>query len=399
MSRLLDHQLDHIATNILEFLDPGSLHQAKLVCFAWCNFIQDRLWGRKSTRKRLQARHLCRWKNGLHDEKEWRVACRKGEHVVSIACDDWILVAGLDSGLAKVYSLETGTFINLLNCRDDYYDLGPSQEENLVYVDVGEYLIATVTSMGVIVIRNKVTYALIYKESHHRNEPLHIVKIATDLIITSGRQEVVVLIHKRLKIGVDDTEYVQETCRFSDSSAGVITHVDSDGSKILIGTSRYILLWDVKEQCWLNKIQSGFINSLILHFPFAFTVGAGPSGGVWNLITGDMLRNFGDRYYSHLCCNGRFLSALESDRNIMLRDVVFFGRMNFQRKQVAIFDIYDLCDVPENDEEHESSDEIHQFEWRNDIILKKTESPSIAINRSYLAAQQGNFIRVLKFSK
>ena len=65
--------------------------------------------------------------------------------MVLLSCDDCILLSGLKMGLAKVYSIETCGFVNLLNCRDD---------------------------------------------------PVHAVKVAGDLVGTGGRQEV--LRHRRL---------------------------------------------------------------------------------------------------------------------------------------------------------------------------------------------------------
>ena len=116
-------------------------------------------------------------------------------------CDDLILLAGLNSGLAKVYSIETCGFFNLLNCRDDFFDLGPSAEEIFIYSDIGDYLIATTTSKGGVIVRNNVTHALFYKANHHGDHPVHAVKVAEDLVVTGGKQEVVVL---RKTVGRDE---------------------------------------------------------------------------------------------------------------------------------------------------------------------------------------------------
>ena len=339
ISRLLDCQLDSLLTKVLLYLDPGSLHQVKLVCVAWCVFIQDNISDREFVRRKIQGQHLNRWKKGLHEDKTWVVNCRKRERVVSLACDDWVIVAGLDSGLAKVYSIETGGFVNLLNCRDDYYDLGPAEEDIIVWVDIGDYLIATATSKGVVIVRNKVTYALFYKGNHHGDQLIHSVVVAGDLVVTASNQEVVVMSHQRVTIGRDDTEYMEERCRLSDQAAGVITCVDCDGSLVLMGTSRSLLLWSPENKQCIKKIQSGFINSLVLHYPFGFTVGAGPSGGVWDLLTGKIVRSFGDRYYSSLGSNGRFLSAMESERNQIIRDVVHFPPSHTRRGKITVFDI------------------------------------------------------------
>jgi hypothetical protein len=132
---------------------------------------------------------------------------------------------------------------------------------------------------------------------------------------------------------------MEAVCRLSDKTSGVLAHLYCDGSLVLAATSRYLILCSVEDQQCIRKIYSGFINSLILHFPYGFTVGAGPSGGVWSLPTGEMIRSFGDRYYSHLGCNGRFLSATESERDLMLRDVVYFNSYYTHRGHVTVFDI------------------------------------------------------------
>eukprot|EP00092_Neocalanus_flemingeri_P002440 GFUD01002610.1.p1 GENE.GFUD01002610.1~~GFUD01002610.1.p1 ORF type:complete len:411 (-),score=77.25 GFUD01002610.1:57-1289(-) len=398
ISCLLDCQLDDLLTRVLLHLDPGSLHQAKLVCVAWCIFIQDNIWERDSIRKRLQKQHLTRWKKADHDDREWVVNCMEEEEVVSLACDEWVLVAGLNNGLAKVYSIETCGFVNLLNCRDDYYDLGPSEEEILVYTDIGDYLIATTTSRGVVIVRNKVSYALFYKASHHGDHPVHAVCVSGDLVVTGGKQDLVVLRHKRKRIGRDDSEYMEEICRLSDHTAGVITHVDCDGSLILAGTSRCLLLWSVEAEQCLKRIPSGFINSLILHFPFGFTVGGGPSGGVWDLVSGEVIRTFGDRYYSQLGCNGRFLFATESERNLMLRDVVYFSSRDFHRGRVTVFDIQDLCDIrPEEDIFASNSDP--NVVWNKNFSLSKPGFGCSAINKSCLFTAQNNVVMARVFAK
>jgi len=395
ISQLLDYHLEPLLTKILLYLDPGSLHQVKLVCVAWCVFIQDNIWHRDSVRRKVQDQHLNRWKEGLHVDKEWMVNCRKGERVVSLACDDWVIVAGLDSGLAKVYSIESCGFVNLLNCRADYYYLGPVEEEILVQADIGDYLIVTTTSRGVVIVRNKVTYALFYKASHHG---VHSVRVAGDLVVTACREEVVVLMHRRVTIGRDDTEYMEEKCRLSDTAAGVITHVDCDGNLLLMGTSRSLLLWSLEEEQCIKKIQSGFINSLVLHYPFGFTVGAGPSGGVWDLLTGEIVRSFGDNYYSSLESNGRFLSGMESERNQIIRNVVHFPPSHSHRGKITVFDIQDLCDInPEEDIFAAASNP--DSVWNKNFTHSKPGFGASAINKCCLFLMQRNLIRKMIFGR
>ena len=77
------------------------------------------------------------------------------------------------------------------------------------------------------------------------------------VVINRGSKDVEILTHRRKEIGKDDSEFMEETLRLSENSAGVVTCLDTDGSMIMIGTSRYILLWDMRSRSWLQKIHSG----------------------------------------------------------------------------------------------------------------------------------------------
>ena len=57
-------------------------------------------------RSELQARHLDRWRREDPPTRNIPVLCTKPVEVVSIACDDWIIIACLSDGLAKVYNID-----------------------------------------------------------------------------------------------------------------------------------------------------------------------------------------------------------------------------------------------------------------------------------------------------
>ena len=97
--------------------------------------------------------------------------------MTSLACDDWILVVGFSNGLAKVHSLDTGLFLDLLNCRWDQYDLGPAPELTWVSVEVGEHLLVTGTSDGVLMVRNKRSMGALYKDTPHGDTTVLVLKV------------------------------------------------------------------------------------------------------------------------------------------------------------------------------------------------------------------------------
>ena len=57
-------------------------------------------------RRELQDKHLQRWRSGDARRKKISVLCTRPVEVVSLACDEWIILACLSDGLAKVYNID-----------------------------------------------------------------------------------------------------------------------------------------------------------------------------------------------------------------------------------------------------------------------------------------------------
>ena len=64
---------------------------------------------------------------------------------------------------------------------------------------------------------------------------------------------------QRKTVWRDNSEYIEAVCRLSDQTSGVITHLDCDGSLVFAGTSRFLILWGVKDQQCIMKIHSGHL--------------------------------------------------------------------------------------------------------------------------------------------
>ena len=184
--------------------------------------------------------------------------------VTSLACDDWILVIGFSNGLAKVHSLDTGLFLDLLNCRWDQYDLATPLEPVWVSVEVGEHLVVTGTSDGVVMVRNKGNMGAFYKDTPHGDTTvlvlkvryiyifirhklfIHIhsrnVQVVGDLVLTCSCHSVQVMRHRRRALvrTSDDVvtaegEYMEHGARLEIPGPGGVTAVDTDGRIVLIG--------------------------------------------------------------------------------------------------------------------------------------------------------------------
>ena len=181
-----------------------------------------------------------------------------------MSCDDLICVVGLSQSIAKVYDLSTGNFITLLNCKNDQYDLSQHTDSVNVIVDVGDRAIATGTSDGVLIVRNKRTFGAFYINSLPADCQVMDVKAESKFVISCSRHEVYILEHKTKTIGDEENhiqgEFLEQKASISFGYSGVLTCVDSDGSVLVIGTSNHWIVFDIESETTLIKLASGILN-------------------------------------------------------------------------------------------------------------------------------------------
>ena len=234
---------------------------------------------------------------------EISVLTSRHSEVVSLACDDWIIIAGLSCGLAKVYNIDTAQFLTIINCRLDQYDLGPSEDQVLVTVDLGHSLVVTASSDGVVIVRNRQTFWSVYRDTHHGDQAVLALRLQEDLVLTGARQEIIVLRHRTRLVGEGcnavQGEYMEVQHRLENIQySGLLTCLDTDRDCLVTGTSKSLVVWDIKGEEITATINTGFITAvLLLQAPLCLTVGTSPCIEVWDIFSGQQLTTLGTNYY------------------------------------------------------------------------------------------------------
>ena len=253
-------------------------------------------------RSGLERRHLERWRRGEARRSEIRVLTTSHSQLVSLACDDWIIIAGLSDGLAKVFNIETGQFVTILNCRLDQYDLSPSEDQVLVTIDLGHNLIVTASTDGVVIVRNRQTFGSVYRDTHHGDQPVVALRLQEDLVVTGARQEIIVLRHRTRVLGEGRNtvqgEYMELLYRLENIQySGIITCLDTDRSSLVTGTSQSLVVWALSGQQVVATLNTGFVTALLLVGSLCLTVGSSPCIKVWDITSGQHLNTLGTNYY------------------------------------------------------------------------------------------------------
>ena len=254
-------------------------------------------------RSGLQRRHLERWRRGEARRRQISVLASRQTELVSLACDDWIIIAGLSDGLAKVYNIDTGEFLTLLNCRLDQYDLSPTEDQVLLTIDIGQSLIVTASTEGVVIVRNRRTFGSVYRDTHHGDQPVVAIRLQGDLVVTGARQEIIVLRHRTRQLGEGSNtvtgEYMELLHRLENIQyAGVITCLDTDRESLVTGTSNSLAVWRLSSQQVTASLNTGFVTALLLlQPPLCLTVGTSPCVKLWDIASGQHLNTVGSNYY------------------------------------------------------------------------------------------------------
>jgi len=307
--------------------------------------------------------------------------------IYSLSCDEYSIVAGLSNGLAKVFTINTCMFKFLLNCRRGC-DIGEECSYG-VRSGIGESVIVCGSADGVLGVWNKETFALLHKTVYDK---ITSVKVVRDLVLAVNSDKVLILEHDKKS---DRVDMLATLCDFG---SGAMTKVDSDGEWVVVGTSRKILLFSLETCQCLVSIPTGHINSVSLHYPYCFAVGAGCGGGVWDLRSGTLVKTFGDKTYWDLHYNSRFLVA--SQMNIKLRK---FKRVtgNFPPLHVTMFDLKDLTTMSDDlFASNTNPDAVwhKQFPLPTQFAARGTEYCCAVVNMTTMVASQSDRIFLFDFA-
>ena len=226
-------------------LDPVSLKNSRLVCKAWNSFIQRRVWGSPRARVGLRGRLLRHWKNA--SARVDMLLKEKCKEVYSMACDEERVYCGTADQHIQVFSISTGELIYERYCaiEDEEVNVGiEGEEEGLragVQLDLGNHLLAAITLGGVVSIWEKRTGAQHYIDRPHGKVGVFGVRVWREVVITGAADASLVLLHNRNGGGWTVGQKVS-------TGTSYITHLDSDGETLSVGTHTGIQLWNVKEE-------------------------------------------------------------------------------------------------------------------------------------------------------
>ena len=146
-------------------------------------------------------------------------------------------------------------------------------------------LIVAVSNDGDIFIWERQNFDLIFKDSEAHNSSIYGVKMLEDTLFTGD-------IEGTLNIfNVSKEEVVKKNTVNTERR---ITHLDYDGTYLLIGSAQFLYLMTVDEKANLEehiRIESGWIGSCSLSYPFAISTRSSGGAKIWDLRTGSLYKN------------------------------------------------------------------------------------------------------------
>ena len=126
----------------------------------------------------------------------------------------------------------------------------------MVTADIGPNIIATASTDGVVIVRNRKTFGSVYRETHHGDQPVAALRLVEDLVVTGARQEIIVLRHRTRRLGQGRNtvqgEYMELVHRLENIPFdGMMTCVDTDRSSLVTGTVKCLIVWSLARQAGL----------------------------------------------------------------------------------------------------------------------------------------------------
>ena len=246
--RLFDSDLDEALQLVFLSLDPESLKASRLVCKAWDTFIKRRVWGSPRARLRLRGRLLRHWKGASAKVTNLREGmCNE---VYSMACDEERVYCGTADQHIQVFEIASSRLLYMRFCasKDEVilYDgqlMLNEDEERIragVQLDLGKNLLAAITLGGVVSLWQKRTGDKLYLGRPHGNVGVYGVRVWGDVVITGGADGSLVLL--------SNSQGTWTVAQKVITGTSYITHLDSDGDMLAVGTHTGVQLWKVENK-------------------------------------------------------------------------------------------------------------------------------------------------------
>lgn len=391
MSELFYRDLDQPLQRIFLALDSVSLKTSRQVCKDWGIFIKRRIWGSNPGSfpyRTLRSKLEHHWRHATPDVRTVSLLETGGDdpyppfssHVHCVSCDDYVVICGMKNAEARVFDIQTLELVTVLDCSIE--DLG---EHGEVQQDIGKEVVCTVTEKGDVSVWRRRDWSLLYKSSHHGKVEVYGVRVVKEYIITGGCDGRIAVLRWNGQEFIGPSMLGESPISPKTNRRNImedemmINHIDSDGVWILAGSSMKLNLWSLKDCKKVKSLNTSWINSLSLCYPFALTVGNAKGVIVWDLEKGDHLRSFGKEMFWQVHKNGSFFGAS-------------IANMPWDSKKDQSVMLYSIGELT-NDKL--SPDNL----WKRRKYLESGSNKvvSCALNTSCLVTAQGNNVHVWDF--
>merc|ERR1719270_2011748 len=312
--RLFDSDLDEALQLVFLSLDPESLKASRLVCKAWDAFIKRRVWGSPRARLGLRGRLLRHWKGASAQVNN--LLGDKCKEVYSMACDEERVYCGTADQHIQVFVIASAKLLYQRYCASEeeviLYDGQLENEEGSragVQLDLGKDLLAAITLGGVVSVWQKQTVDQLFLGRPHGHVGVYGVQVWGDVVITGAADASLVLLSN-----MQGTWTVTQKVT---TGTSYITHLDSDGDMLAVGTHTGVQLWKVEKRMNTEgdvetrlSHTGGLLEErgaklvvwmLVVSRPYVVVVGGEEWGGVqvWSLKTGELVRRLDQDIHYH----------------------------------------------------------------------------------------------------
>ena len=266
---LKQHHL--IYGKIFLYLDYKTLHKCRQVCSEWNDFIQIEIW-------KLKKKHMI----GLLN-KNWKSQNFKKKSI-NLNNSDLYVVSRLlrraligtkasEEILLNIEKNKIAELVTLNNLIQDMY-----------MVDMSDKAIVA-TAGNLMKIWDRDTKTVLYSGAPHGHVSIGWARITHDFIVIGSIEGglAAYTVHS-------DNNGVDLVYNNRNAMAEMLTHLDSDGVMVLVGTHVRMVLWDFSDRSapvQVSSVDSGRVCCCVISYPHAFCTDLVFNRGlqVWNMVT------------------------------------------------------------------------------------------------------------------
>jgi len=322
---LFDLGLEEVLQKVFLYLDPKSLKNCKSTCSQWREFIHRRIWNSKSAKHQLHHKLNSGWKceapvrminKVLHD------------YVHYLVCDSEVIVCGLEGGSIMAFHADTVEQIYYLPVQQD----GPFASGDVQMDVFGDHLMTV--SDGIVKIFEKMTGKELHSSKPLGTRNVFGVKMLKNVGVVGAENGNICFLRR----GATNQEWTEEKVF---SGVHEITHIEGEGSRLVIGSRNGIFLWDIEERKVIPSREPVLMATWMLtfHFPHVCVVGGSDWDGllVLNIVTGKRVRHVEtDLSLHNIHSNGRFVLVSE------ISNIYSTAEHRKEKIEVVMYDMEEL---------------------------------------------------------